>query len=88
MAGGGQAIRGKEKQDGLAGVRSRRLAPAKADRIEAARGWARAVQRRLVFRNQVPDDVHFNEPVTHVVKTAGEKPLRNIVIEFKPERGR
>ena len=41
-----------------------------------------------VFRNQVPDDVHFNEPVTHVVKTVGEKPLRNIVIEFKPERGR
>ncbi len=41
-----------------------------------------------VFRNQVPDDVHFNEPVIHVVKTVGEKPLRNIVIEFKPERGR
>lgn len=41
-----------------------------------------------VFRNQVPDDVHFNEPVIHVVKTVGEKPLRNIVIEFKPERTR
>ena len=41
-----------------------------------------------VFRNQVPNDVHFNEPVIHVVKTVGEKPLRNIVIEFKPERGR
>ena len=41
-----------------------------------------------VFRNQVPNDVHFNEPVTHVVKTVGEKPLRNIVIELKPERGR
>ena len=41
-----------------------------------------------VFRDQVPDNVHFNEPVTHVVKTVGEKPLRNIVIELKPERGR
>lgn len=41
-----------------------------------------------VFRNQVPDDVHFNEPVIHVVKTVGAKPLRNIVIELKPERGR
>jgi len=41
-----------------------------------------------VFRNQVPDDVHFNEPVIHVVKTVGEKPLRNIVIELKPERVR
>ncbi len=37
-----------------------------------------------VFRNQVPDDVHFNEPVVHTVKTVGEKPLRNIVIELKP----
>jgi len=42
----------------------------------------------MVFRNQVPDDVHFNEPVIHKVKTVGEKPLRNIVIEFKPERDR
>lgn len=41
-----------------------------------------------LFRNQVPDDVRFNEPVIHVVKTVGDKPLRNIVIEFKPERGR
>ena len=37
-----------------------------------------------VFKNQVPDDVHFNEPVIHKVKTIGEKPLRNIVIELKP----
>jgi hypothetical protein len=36
-----------------------------------------------VFRDQVPDDVHFNQPVVHVVKTVGERPLRNIVIEFK-----
>jgi len=40
----------------------------------------------MVFRDQVPDNVHFNEPVIHVVKTVGDKPLRNIVIEFKPER--
>ena len=33
---------------------------------------------------QTPDDVRFNPPVTHVVKTVGEKPLRNIVIELKP----
>lgn len=38
----------------------------------------------MLFKNQVPDDVHFNEPVIHVVKTVGEKPLRNIVIELKP----
>ena len=41
-----------------------------------------------VFRNQVPGDVHFNEPVIHVVKTVGNQPLRNIVIEFKTERSR
>ena len=39
-----------------------------------------------VFRPQVPDDVHFNPPVVHVVKTVGDRPLRNIVIEFKPGR--
>jgi quercetin dioxygenase-like cupin family protein len=38
-----------------------------------------------VFKNQVPDRVAFNPPVIHVVKNIGEKPLRNIVIEFKPE---
>jgi hypothetical protein len=36
-----------------------------------------------VFRDQVPDDVHFNPPVGHVVRTVGEKALKNIVIEFK-----
>lgn len=36
-----------------------------------------------VFRDQIPDDVRFNPPVVHVVKTVGELPLRNIVIEFK-----
>jgi hypothetical protein len=41
-----------------------------------------------VLRTEIPDDVRFNAPVTHVVKTIGEKPLRNIVIEFKPERER
>ena len=35
---------------------------------------------------QVRDDVRFNPPVTHIVKTVGEKALRNIVIEVKPER--
>jgi hypothetical protein len=37
-----------------------------------------------IFRDQIPDDVRFNPPVVHVVKTVGELPLRNIVIEFKP----
>jgi hypothetical protein len=37
-----------------------------------------------MFRDQIPDDVRFNPPVVHVVKTVGDKPLRNIVIEFKP----
>ncbi len=36
-----------------------------------------------LFRDQVPDDVRFNPPVVHVVKTIGDRPLRNIVIEFK-----
>jgi len=37
-----------------------------------------------VFRDEVADDVKFNQPVTHIVKTVGDKPLRNIVIELKP----
>jgi hypothetical protein len=36
-----------------------------------------------LFRDQIPDDVRFNPPVVHVVKTVGDHPLRNIVIEFK-----
>jgi hypothetical protein len=36
-----------------------------------------------LFRDQIPDDVRFNPPVVHVVKTVGAQPLRNIVIEFK-----
>jgi hypothetical protein len=36
-----------------------------------------------LFRDQIPDDVRFNAPVVHVVKTVGDQPLRNIVIEFK-----
>jgi hypothetical protein len=37
-----------------------------------------------VLKTQIPDDVHFNEPVVHVAKNVGEQPLRNIVIELKP----
>jgi hypothetical protein len=37
-----------------------------------------------VFRTEIADDVRFNGPVTHTVKTIGDKPLRNIVIELKP----
>ena len=36
-----------------------------------------------VVRSQIADDVRFYPAVTHVVKTLGEKPLRDIVIEFK-----
>lgn len=36
-----------------------------------------------ILRDQIPDDVRFNPPVVHVVKTVGDLPLRNIVIEFK-----
>ena len=36
------------------------------------------------FLTQTQDDVRFSPPVTHVVKTVGAKPLRNIVIELKP----
>jgi hypothetical protein len=39
---------------------------------------------REVFKDQVPDNVHFNEPVAHTVTNVGARPLRNIVIEFKP----
>jgi hypothetical protein len=37
-----------------------------------------------VFRTEVADEVRFNAAVTHAVKTIGDKPLRNIVIELKP----
>lgn len=37
-----------------------------------------------VFKNQVPDDIHFNQPVAHKVVNIGAQPLRNVVIEFKP----
>ena len=37
-----------------------------------------------VFRTEVANDVRFNAPVTHIVKTVGDRPLRNIVIELKP----
>lgn len=39
-----------------------------------------------LLRPQVPDDVHFNQPVVHVVKNVGAQPLRNIVLELKPRR--
>lgn len=39
-----------------------------------------------LLRTQIPDDIRFNPPVIHVVKNVGEKPLRNIVIELKPDR--
>jgi hypothetical protein len=40
--------------------------------------------RGEIVQTEVADDVRFNAPVTHSVKTIGDKPLRNIVIELKP----
>jgi hypothetical protein len=37
-----------------------------------------------VLREMRVDQAAFNEPVIHVVKNVGDKPLRGIVIEFKP----
>ena len=39
-------------------------------------------------REQIPDDVRFNEPVVHVVKNVGPTPLRSVVIELKGASGR
>ena len=39
-----------------------------------------------VLREMRVDQAAFNEPVIHVVKNVGDRPLRGIVIEFKPER--
>jgi hypothetical protein len=39
-----------------------------------------------VIRDMRVDQAAFNEPVIHVVKNVGDKPLRGIVIEFKPRR--
>lgn len=39
-----------------------------------------------VVRDMRVDQAAFNEPVIHVVKNVGERPLRGIVIEFKPQR--
>ncbi len=38
-----------------------------------------------VIREMRVDQAAFNEPVIHVVKNVGNRPLRGIVIEFKPE---
>jgi hypothetical protein len=37
-----------------------------------------------VIRDMRVDQAAFNEPVIHVVKNVGERPLRGIVIELKP----
>ena len=39
-----------------------------------------------VLRDMRVDQAAFNEPVIHVVKNVGERPLRGIVIEFKPQK--
>jgi hypothetical protein len=39
-----------------------------------------------VIRDMRVDQAAFNEPVIHVVKNIGDRPLRGIVIEFKPQR--
>lgn len=47
--------------------------------------WPDGAPERI--RQQVPDDVHFNPPVVHVVKNVGANPLRNVVLELKPAPG-
>ncbi len=37
-----------------------------------------------VLSTEVAGEVRFDPPVTHIVKTIGDRPLRNIVIELKP----
>jgi hypothetical protein len=39
-----------------------------------------------VLRDMRVDQAAFNDPVVHVVKNVGDKPLRGIVIEFKPDK--
>lgn len=39
-----------------------------------------------VFKTQVPGTIKFNPPVIHIVKNIGDAPLRNLVIEFVPDR--
>lgn len=39
-----------------------------------------------VIRDMRVDQAAFNEPVIHIVKNVGDKPLRGIVIEFKPQQ--
>lgn len=39
-----------------------------------------------IFVETKPDRATFNPPVIHVVKNVGDKPLRGIVIELKPEQ--
>jgi hypothetical protein len=36
------------------------------------------------FKDIVPDAIQFFEPVVHVIKNVGAKPLRNFVLELKP----
>jgi hypothetical protein len=40
-----------------------------------------------LIRDIVPDRAGFNPPVIHTVKNIGTRPLRGIVIEFKPTPG-
>ena len=37
-----------------------------------------------LIAEEIPDDIHFSQPVVHITKTVGKIPLRNIVIELKP----
>ena len=41
-----------------------------------------------IFVDIEPDRVTFNPPVIHKAKNVGDAPLRGIVIEFKPEKGK
>lgn len=38
-----------------------------------------------LLRDIVAEQPAFNEPVIHVVKNVGDKPLRGVIVEFKPQ---
>jgi hypothetical protein len=46
--------------------------------------WPGPAGEPEVTRDMRVDQAAFNEPIVHVVKNVGDKPLRGIVIEFKP----
>jgi hypothetical protein len=53
--------------------------------LNATRLQQQADGQPEVTRDIVPDQAAFNEPVIHAAKNVGDKPLRGVVIELKPQ---